>query len=214
VNATYDSGGILIERLPIDGVRIDRVHGKEYRVVPRFYSVKDSNLRTKGSWTVELHTKRVQKADGSSHEAIVVRIALAPRRAGNRMASLTRQSIMIQSATKGKYSGLPYAHITFREPQAFGGKRTAGRGEKDSLPSWFSERYRRRIRLRETVQGKVISDDVVGARLSKFHDVKQVITFDSWDDLEFIRLFFMMRVFAADQGFKFNATLEAENEVA
>lgn len=205
MNATYDKNGIRIQKLPIQGVRVERVHGKEYCVAPRFYSVKDANLRTRGEWTVELHAKQVERSDGSAHEATVVKIALAPSRASIRMASLSRQSIMVQPANKGRYAGLPYAHITFREPQALGGKKTAGRGEKSLLPDWFRQRYARRIRLRETVQGKIQSDDDVGARLGRFHDIKQVVVFDSWDDAEFIKLFFIMRVFSADQGFSFTS---------
>lgn len=217
MSTTYNRDAITIRRLPIEGVRIDCVHGKEYRVEPRLYAVKDANLRTKGDWTVELHAKLVERRDGSAQEATVVRVALAPRRANVRIASLTRQSIMIIPATKGKYAGRPYAHVTFREPQVFGGKKTAGRGEKDALPEWFLRRYSRQIRLRETVQGKIQSDDGVGARLSKFHDVKQVVVFPEWDDMEFIRLFFMMRVFSAEQDFKFappNNALHATRENA
>lgn len=45
----------------------------------------------------------------------------------------------------------------------------------------------------------------MGQRLSKYHDIKQVIVFDDWNDEEFIRLFFMMRVFSADQEFEFRS---------
>jgi hypothetical protein len=205
VTAGYDRNRVSIEKLPIEGIRIDRIHGKQYRVAPRFYAVKDGNLRTKGTWTIELHAKPVERSDGSVHEATVVKVALAPRHASIRMASITRQSIMIVPATRGKYAGLPYAHVTFREPDAFGGKRTASKGDKNALPDWFVRHYGRRIRLRETVQGKIQSEDVVGARLSKFHDIKQVVAFDAWEDEQFIRLFFLMRIFSAERAFKFDS---------
>lgn len=201
----YDTGAIEISRVPIDGVRIDRVHGKSYRVAPRYYVVRDRNLRVRGAWVIELHTKQVTEPNGAVHEATVVKALLAPKTASKRMTSLTRQSIMFQPGRQGKYRGLPYAHITFREPDALGGKRTAGRGQKGALPTWFNRRYGRRTRLRETVQGKVISDDAVGQRLSKYHDIKQVVVLDEWDDEEFIRLFFMMRVFTSEQGYVFEA---------
>jgi hypothetical protein len=121
------------------------------------------------------------------------------------MAMLTRQSNMLQPATKGKYAGRPYTHITFRDPGVFGGKRTADRGVKALLPEWFRRTYGRRIGLRQTAQGKVLSDDAVGQRLSKYNDIKQVIGFDYWNDEEFIRLFFMMSVFSADKEFEFRS---------
>jgi len=198
---SYESDCIAIERLSIEGVRIDRIHGNSYFVYPRLYSVRDDNLKAKGPWIVELHNKQVPNKDGTSHEATVVTISLAPKRASKHMASLTRQSIMVQPAGQGTYRGRPYAHVTFRDPEALGGKETAGRGEKDLLPAWFKRRYGRRLRLRRTVQGKVTSTHEVGKRLAKYHDIKQVVVFDDWQDEEFIKLFFAMRVFAAETGF-------------
>jgi hypothetical protein len=184
-------------------LRIDRVHGIEFRVKPRLYEVRDGNIKTRGSWFIELFPKQVANKDGVTHEALVISPFLAPSNASNRMAQLTRQSIMVQPATAGAYAGRPYAHITFREPGSWGGKRTAGRGEKESLPGWFLSLYKRKIRLRKTVQGKVQSDDEVGQRLSKFHDIKQVVVFDDWNDQDFVRFFMAMRVFSAERGFAF-----------
>ena len=124
----YDTDDIEISRLPIAGVRIDHVHGNSYRVAPRYYVVRDRNLHVRGAWVIELHTKKVEESSGAVHEATVVKVLLAPMTASKRMTSLTRQSIMFQPGREGRYRGLPYAHITFREPDALGGKRTAGRG--------------------------------------------------------------------------------------
>lgn len=203
MDVQYDNDAIVISRLAISGIRIDRVHGNSYRVEPRYYVVRDRNLCVRGAWVIELHTKQVEERNGAVHESTVVKVLLAPKTASKRMASLTRQSIMFQPGKEGRYRGLPYAHITFREPDVLGGKRTAGRGQKGALPSWFKRQYGRRTRLRVTVQGKVISYNVVGQRLSKYHDVKQVVVLDEWDDEEFIRLFFMMRVFSSEQGYVF-----------
>lgn len=205
---TYNPADVSIQKLPIKGVRTDRVHGKEYRVKPRFYAVNDRNLKVPGEWTVELHAKLVERNNGSAQEVTIVKVALAPLRTTIRMASLTRQSIMIVPATQGRYEGLPYAHVSFREVQSFGGRQTATRGEKDALPSWFPKSYARRLRLRATVQGKIQSDDIVGKRLGRFHDIKQVLVFDEWDDEEFIRFFFLLRVFSAEQGFTLRAQIE------
>ena len=200
----YQPELVSIEPVPIKGLRIDRVHGQEFRVKPRLYSVSDMNLKTRGLWTIELYPRQVANKDGVIHQALVVSAFLAPSNASNRMAQLTRQSIMIQPATQGAYAGRPYAHITFREPGSWGGKTTAGRGEKEKLPEWFLSLYKRRIRLRKTIQGKVQSDDAVGKRLSKFHDIKQVVVFDAWEDNQFILLYMSMRVFSAEIGFAFN----------
>ncbi|MGD9597154.1 MAG: hypothetical protein AB7G76_09545 [Steroidobacteraceae bacterium] len=206
MSKAYDPAKLSIRSIPLNGVRIDRVHGKEYRVEPRFYGVVDKNLATGGEWIVELHRKLVARSSGEVQDALIVRPALAPRRASSKMVSLTRQSIMIVPATKGKYEGRPYAHISFRQAQSFGGRRTASRGEKDALPEWFLEHYKRKLRLRATVQGKIHSDDAVGIRLSKFHDAKQVLIFDEWKDEDFIRFFFIVRVYANDQGFTFESS--------
>jgi hypothetical protein len=171
--------------------------------------VKDGNLKVLGNWMIELHKKLVERTSGDVQEVTIVRAAMAPPKASVRMASLTRQSIMIVPATKGHYKGYAYAHISFRPVQTRGGRRTAARGQKDALPGWFSRLYKRRIRLRETVQGKIQSNNVVGKRLSKFHDIKQVIIFDEWRDEDFIRFFFIVRVYAADLGFTFGAQSEA-----
>ena len=197
----YDPEKLEIEKCLIRGVRIDRVHGQEYRVKPRLYLVRDKNIPISGQWLVQLHEKHVVEGNGDSHKATVVSIMLAPLRANNRMTALTRQSIMIQPASKGKHVGKPYAHVTFRPPGEHGGKKTAVRGQKDYLPGWFLQRYKRRIRLRKTVKGKVQSDSTVGKRLGKYHDIKEVVVFAEWDDCEFVRYFFMMRVFSAFHGF-------------
>ena len=197
----YDPAKLEIEKCSIRGVRIDRVHAKEYRVKPRLYLVRDKNIPIGGQWLVQLHDKHVVEGSGDSHKATVISIMLAPLRANNRMTALTRQSIMIQPATQGKHVGKPYAHVTFRPPGQRGGKKTAVRGQKDYLPGWFLQRYKRKIRLRRTVKGKVQSDSDVGKRLGKYHDIKEVVVFDDWDDIEFVRYFFMMRVFSAFHGF-------------
>lgn len=202
----YDPAQLSIRSIPLSGVRIDRVHGKEYRVEPRFYGVVDKNLTTGGEWIIELHRKLVARSSGEVQEVLIVRPALAPRRASSKMVSLTRQSIMIVPATRGKYEKRPYAHVSFRQAQSFGGRRTASRGQKNALPNWFLKLYKRRLRLRATVQGKIHSDDVVGIRLSKFHDAKQVLVFDEWNDEDFIRFFFVVRVYANDQGFTFDSS--------
>lgn len=208
VTDAYDPKLVRIERLPLEGVRIDRVHGREYVVTPRYYLVRDKNLRVHGAWMIELHQKLVERNSGEVQEATIVRAAMAPTRASKRMAALTRQSIMIVPATQGAYAGRPYAHVSFRPPQAQGGRRTATRGQKDSLPDWFSRIYGRRVRLRSTVQGRIQSGTVVGKRLSKFHDIKQVVVFDEWSDDHFIRFFFVVRVYAADRGYAFEASAE------
>jgi hypothetical protein len=208
VTDEYDPKQVLIERLPLKGVRVDRVHGREYIVNPRYYRVNDANLRTRGDWTVELHKKLVERTSGDLQEVTIVKALMAPMRASVRMASLTRQSIMIVPGTLGSYKGRPYAHVSFRPAQTAGGRRTAARGEKGHLPEWFSRLYKRRLRLRATVQGKIASSSVVGRRLSKFHDIKQVITFADWNDEEFIRFFFVVRIYAADLGFSFGSQAE------
>jgi len=190
-----------IEECSVRGARIDRVHGKEYRVKPRLYLVRDKNIPISGQWLVQLHEKHVVEGSGDSHKATIVSIMLAPLRANNRMTGLTRQSIMIQPASEGKHAGKPYAHVTFRPPGQHGGKKTAVKGQKDNLPAWFLRRYKRKIRLRRTVMGKVQSESSVGKRLGKYHDIKEVVVFDEWDDFEFIQYFFMMRVFSAFLGF-------------
>ena len=205
----YDPKLVLIEKLPLRGVRVDRVHGKEYLISPRYYLVRDKNIGTPGDWTIELHKKLVERVNSDVQEVTIVRAAMAPPKASIRMASLTRQSIMIVPATRGRYQGRAYAHISFRPVQTHGGRRTAARGQKDALPDWFSRIYGRRIRLRATVQGKIRSDNVVGRRLSKFHDMKQVVTFDEWRDEDFIRFFFVVRVYAADLGFTFESQSDA-----
>ena len=201
---TYDPAKIDIELIPLKGARIDHVHGKEYRVKPRLYSVADGNLKTRGTWVTQLHDKKVRAKDGTIHEVTVVSVFLAPANSSKRMIAFTRQSIMVQIATVGRYRGLPYAHVTFRDPQQFGGKKTAGRGQRGELPAWFKKRYGRRMRLRKTVQGAVESDSEVGQRLGAFHDIKQVVVFPAWDDQEFIRYFFMMRVFSVENGYEFS----------
>ena len=200
-NADYDSTMLEIEECSVRGVRIDRVHGKEYRVKPRLYLVRDKNIPISGQWLVQLHEKHVVEGSGDSHKATIVSIMLAPLRANNRMTGLTRQSIMIQPASEGKHAGKPYAHVTFRPPGQHGGKKTAVKGQKDNLPAWFLRRYKRKIRLRRTVMGNVQSESSVGKRLGKYHDIKEVVVFDEWDDFEFVRYFFMMRVFSAFLGF-------------
>ena len=197
----YDPSKLEIEQCSIRGVRIDRVHGQEYRVKPRLYLVREKNLPIGGQWLVQLHEKHVVEGTGDSHKATIVSVMLAPLRASTRMTALTRQSIMIQPASTGKHVGKPYAHITFRPPGQHGGKKTAVRGQKDHLPGWFLQRYKRKIRLRRTVKGNVQSDSNVGKRLGKYHDIKEVVVFDEWDDVEFVRYFFMMRVFSAFHGF-------------
>ena len=146
MDETYDPKRVLIEKLPLKGVRVDRVHGEEYLVAPRLYRVMDGNLRTPGEWTVELHKKFVERSSGDRQEVTIVRAAMAPLQTSIRMASLTRQSIMIVPAKKGRYEGRPYAHVSFRPTQTRGGRRTAARGEKEALPAWFSRLYGRRIR--------------------------------------------------------------------
>ena len=197
----YDPSKLEIEQCSIRGVRIDRVHGQEYRVKPRLYLVREKNLPIGGQWLVQLHEKHVVEGTGDLHKATIVSLMLAPLRASNRMTALTRQSIMIQPASSGKHVGKPYAHITFRPPGQRGGKKTAVRGQKDHLPGWFLQRYKRKIRLRRTVKGNVQSDSNVGKRLGKYHDIKEVVVFDEWDDVEFVRYFFMMRIFSAFHGF-------------
>ena len=77
-SADYDIQKVEIEECTITGVRIDRVHGQDYRVKPRLYLVRDGNLRTRGQWTVQLHPKWIAEKNGGSHEATVVSIFLAP----------------------------------------------------------------------------------------------------------------------------------------
>ena len=191
---------VEITRLPIEGLRIDRIFQGEYKVAPRLYSVIDRNLKAKGPWVVELFERRVQERTGRTHVARVLSVALAPKRASKRMVSLTRQSILSQPAKKRPFTGKPYVHVTFRDPQAFGGKETAARGERELLPSWL-DHYQSRLRLRETVQGKVKSRTKVGRTLGGVHDSKQVIVLKDNSDEELIRLFFAMRVFSAEKGF-------------
>ena len=78
VEVQYDKDAIEINRLPIAGVRIDRVHGNSYRVAPRYYVVRDRNLRVRGTWVIELHTKQVEECKGAVHEATVVKVELPP----------------------------------------------------------------------------------------------------------------------------------------
>lgn len=198
----YDPTLVSIEKLAISGTRVERVHGEEYVVTPRFYSVCDRNLSRKGAWLLELYEKLLSRAHGDDQRVTIVTAALAPADSPPRMASLTRQSIMIVPGMLGKYRGMPYAHVSFREAQSFGGRRTAVRGGKDVLPEWFLERYSRRLRLRKTVQGRVQSDHKAVKHLTKYHDNKQVVVFDAWDDEQFIRLFLLTRIYAADKGFK------------
>jgi hypothetical protein len=205
VRDTYEPRKVSVERLTLKGVRVDRVHGKEYLVAPRYYRVKDGNLKASGDWTIELHRKLVERSSGTEQEVTIVRALMAPLRSSVRMASLTRQSIMIVPATKGAYRERPYAHVSFRPVQTQGGRRTASRGQKGTLPEWFQRIYGRRIRLRATVQGKIESESAVGRRLSKFHDIKQVVVFDDWIDEDFIRFFFVVRIYAADLGFTYES---------
>ena len=200
---TYDPKAVEITTVPLKGALIERVHGKAYRIKPRFYAVSDGNLRTRGTWVAQIHDKKVRDKDGFIHDASVISVFLAPANASIRMISLTRQSIMVQPATVGRYAGRPYAHVTFRDPQQFGGKKTVGRGERDELPDWFMNSYGRRLRLRKTVQGAVESDSDFGQRMGAYHDIKQVVVFPDWDDEEFIRYFFMMRIFSVEQGYEF-----------
>jgi hypothetical protein len=199
----YDNKKLQIRDCPIKGVRVDRVHGKSYKVKPRFYFVKDGNLPVKGEWLFQIHPKKVVDRSGREYEATILSIFLAPRTATNKMINLTRQSITVQSAGMGSFKGRPYAHVTFRPLEGQGGKKTASRGQKDSLPAWFKSRYGRMLKLRRTVQGQVQSEHEVGRRLGKYHDTKQVVVFKSWDDHEFIRYFFLMRVLSAYEGFDF-----------
>jgi hypothetical protein len=39
--------------------------------------------------------------------------------------------------------------------------------------------------------------------------MKQVVTFDEWRDEDFIRFFFVVRVYAADLGFTFESQADA-----
>lgn len=204
----YEPSKVVIERLALKGVRVDRVHGKEYLVAPRYYRVKDGNLKRSGEWTIELHKKFVERSSGTVQEVTIAKALVAPLNSSLRMASLTRQSIMIVPATKGTYRGKPYAHVSFRPVQTLGGRRTALRGQKGALPEWFHRLYGRRIRLRATVQGKIESESAVGRRLSKFHDIKQVVVFDSWNDEDFIRFLFVVRIYAADLGFTYESQAE------
>ena len=59
--SSYDFTQLEITPLLMTGSRIDRVHGKEYMVVPRFYEVRDRNLKGNGKWIVEIHPKRVEE---------------------------------------------------------------------------------------------------------------------------------------------------------
>lgn len=199
---SYDPNAVEITLLPIKGSCMERVHGQTYIVQPRLYSVSDKNLKTRGSWVAQVHEKRKVDQNGVTHESLVISIFLAPSNASHRMISLTRSSIMVQQAAVGRYAGKPYIHVTFRDPEGFGGKRTAGRGERTELPDWFMAHYSNRLRLRKTVQGAVQSDSEVGQRLATFHDIKQVVVFPYWDDEQFIRLFFLMRVFSVEQGYE------------
>ncbi len=195
---------VEIEPLDLKGARVEHVHGKEYKIMPRYFRVMDGNLKAKGPWIMELSEKLVEEKDGRLHEATVVSVMLAPTRASTRMTGLTRQSITVQPGKKGRYKNLPHVHVTFREPNSKESKKTAGRGEREYLPKWLFAEFHNRLRLRETVQGKVKMKKK-HSHLGKSHDVKQVIVFPKWDDQEFIRLFFMMRVFTADQGYGFIA---------
>lgn len=89
----YQPELVSIEQVPIKGLRIDRVHGNEFRVKPRLYTVSDTNLKTRGLWTIELYPKQITNKDGLTHKALVVSAFPAPSSASNRMAQLTRQSI-------------------------------------------------------------------------------------------------------------------------
>ena len=190
---SYDFDKVFISACDLKGAMIERVHGKQARIKPRFYRVRDNNLKTRGEWIVQLHEKKIEEKSGGKHHA------------KTEMVLLTRQSIMIQEGKIGKYKGKPYAHITFRKPGQRGGKKTAGRGQKDELPRWFMDRYKRKMKLRSTVQGKVTSEFEAGKRLGKFHDIKQVVVFKDWDDEELIRYFFIMRVFSVEQGYELSS---------
>jgi hypothetical protein len=47
----------------------------------------------------------------------------------------------------------------------------------------------------------VTSNSTEGRRLARFHDRAQVVIFDNWDDAEFIRYFFALRVFSEFKGY-------------
>lgn len=189
----------------IAGLRIDRAHGKNSVVKPRIYEVRDGNMPFKGAWYVQMMPKWVEtKARASKErEALVISVFTVPTGVQRSMVGLTRRSIMIQGCSVGQYKGRPYAHLSFRPLNQHGGKKTLRRGQRDQLPPWIQSLYGRRIRLRRTVQGKATSDKAFGKKMGKFIDKKQVIIFDRWDDAEFIRYFFALRVFSEFMGYTF-----------
>lgn len=199
----YDANAISIRPLPIKGQRIDRVRGSEYRSTVRLYAVRDENLTAKGDWIVEVAEKQARKRQGQSRARLALKVFLAPGSATRHMTLLTRHSIIVLASEVARYRDRPHVHVTFRPVGAQGGKRTAKKAERELLPPWFLKHYKSRLRLRETVQGKVTSEHESGRRLGKFHDSKQVVVFRDWDEVEFIKLLFVMRVFAADQGFEY-----------
>jgi len=121
------------------------------------------------------------------------------------MIGLTRRSIMVQGCSVGQYKGRPCCHLSFRPLNQPGGRKTLSRGQRDQLPPWIKRLYGRRVRLRRTVQGRATSTTDFGKRMVRYHDKRQVVVFNEWDDAEFIRYFFVLRVFSEFQGYTFGS---------
>jgi len=199
----YIPAKVTVRDTGITGLRIDRAHSKNTVVKPRIYEVRDANMPFKGAWYMQVMPKWVEtKAKASKErEALVLSVFAVPTGVRRAMIGLTRRSIMVQGCSAGQYKGRPYCHLSFRPLNQHGGKKTLSKGQRDKLPPWITSLYGRRIRLRKTVQGKATSDKKEGKRLAKVHDRKQVIIFDRWDDVEFIRYFFALRVFSEFKGY-------------
>lgn len=206
--AQYAPRKVTVKDTGVTGLRIDRAHGKNSLVKPRIYEVKDANMPYKGAWYVQIMPKWVEtKAKASKErEALVVSVFAVPVGVRQAMVGLTRRSIMVQGCSVGQYKGRPYCHLSFRPLNQHGGKRTLSRGQRDQLPPWIKRLYGRRVRLRRTVQGRATSDKAFGRKMAKHIDRKQVIIFDRWDDAEFIRYFFVLRVFSEYQGYTFGSS--------
>ncbi len=70
---SYDFNKVDILACDLKGAMIERVHGNQVRIKPRFYRVRDGNLKTRGEWVVQLHEKKVKEFLRNHLDHLVIR---------------------------------------------------------------------------------------------------------------------------------------------
>jgi hypothetical protein len=147
-----------------------------------FYEAKDENFAHLNRWTF-----RVQIPD-DAYGDIIVQPVKTPARSV--WTVLGRRSIVFPRATKAGYKSFAYCKINLADPSGHKNKTGTRRGDRADFPQWF-EKFSRRMRLKKTIT------------TTRANDYNAQVIVAKRDDHRFmIEIFFALKVWVMEEGFK------------